>query len=183
MKAFGSLEEKPYQIAARHSADRQAGTSAGKGADQTLRSCDAGQRRKGEARPRLQTRGMLRQGRGGKAPQKDGGWHRLPCPAALYGGIYFESVCKMPALVILLITLAASGTACAAGWVALYYWQPAIPGLIYDLLTLHPWAVGTWLALAAIGCDYALASARNTLGYRDVGAKARTHWRLTGGGQ
>lgn len=86
-------------------------------------------------------------------------------------------------LVSFLLPIAVGGVASTAGWIALYYWQPAVPLLIYNLLTLHPWTVGIWLALSAIGIDYGLAAVRNTLGYRNVGAKARTHWRLTGGGQ
>ena len=35
--------------------------------------------------------------------------------------------------------------------------------------------------LSVIGFDYSLTATRDTIGYRNVGSKARTHWRLTGG--
>lgn len=98
----------------------------------------------------------------------------------LYVDIYSSMRVQMKPLFSQLITLALGGLLIATGWIALYHWQPTIPALIFHLLSQHPWLTGIWLGLSVIGLDYALVSIRNAIGYRNVGAKARAHWRLGG---
>lgn len=78
-------------------------------------------------------------------------------------------------------TLAVGGILAAAGWVSLHYYYPAIPLVIYDLLTLYPWLTGVWLLLAVVGLDAALVAARDAISYGNVGAKAQAHFHLSGG--
>jgi hypothetical protein len=80
-----------------------------------------------------------------------------------------------------LIALAAAAVLSVGGWIALNHYQPEIPDLIHYLLSQQPAATGCWLLLSVVGIDYALTATRDTIGYRNVGSKARTHWRLTGG--
>lgn len=80
-----------------------------------------------------------------------------------------------------LLALAAAAALSACGWVALFYYRPELPELVYYLLSHRPLSTGAWLMLSVIGFDYSLTATRDTIGYRNVGSKARTHWRLTGG--
>jgi hypothetical protein len=89
---------------------------------------------------------------------------------------------KMNPLLQTLLTLASAAAFAISGWVALYYYQPEIPELLYYLLAEHPAATGCWLALSVVGLDYSLTATRDTIGYRNVGSKALAHWRLSGGG-
>lgn len=79
------------------------------------------------------------------------------------------------------LTLAAGGVAAIASWVSLHHYYPSIPLVIHDLLTVHPWLTGVWLGLSVIGLDAAMVAARDAIGYKNVGQKARAHWNLTGG--
>ncbi len=65
-------------------------------------------------------------------------------------------------------------------WLTLYAIWPAVPATIHNLLAEHFVLVGVWLALAVVGADFAATSARNSIGFRDVGSKARQHFRLGG---
>lgn len=87
----------------------------------------------------------------------------------------------MNSILALFFPPALSSALCVAGWVSVYHWQPAIPKLVYNLLTLHPWLTGVWLALAVVGIDFGLVATRNAVGFRNVGSKARAQWNLGGG--
>lgn len=80
-----------------------------------------------------------------------------------------------------LLALFAAAVLSTCGWVALYHYRPELPELVYYLLSQHPVSTGGWLLLSVVGFDYALTATRDTVGYRNVGSKARTHWHLTGG--
>lgn len=81
------------------------------------------------------------------------------------------------------LTLSIGGAVGVGGWVALYHYYPAVPVVIFDLLTLYPWLTGVWLLLAVVGLDAALVAARDALSYGNVGQKARAHFHLSGGQQ
>lgn len=80
-----------------------------------------------------------------------------------------------------LLVLAAAAVLSTCSWVVLYHYRPELPELVYYLLSQYPVSTGAWLMLSVIGFDYSLTAIRDTIGYRNVGSKARTHWRLTGG--
>lgn len=88
---------------------------------------------------------------------------------------------QMRTLANLLFPPLIAAFACVSAWVVLHRAAPAFPATIAWLLARHPCAVGGWLALAAIGCDYAFTAARDSIGYRNVGQKSRAQFALGGG--
>lgn len=100
--------------------------------------------------------------------------------AALYVYVFVPSDVQMLKQILpFLLSLSVGAVAITCGWVWLWHWHPAIPELVYLLLSDHPAATGGWLLLSVVGVDYLLASCRNSIGYRDVGSKARAHWSLS----